>query len=317
MKRSSRLVAGVLVAGVLALTGCSGSANKSESGSAGGRLPEPGRVAAGVAPGVAVATTAQAGAGSAGASGSTPSTSTDRSIVRTAAVTVSVKDVDTSADRIAALVSKVGERVDGDQRSNDADARTAQLTLRVLPGRLDDVIAAIDKMGKELSRTVKGEDVTATRADIDARISALATSVARLQRFLSESTSVPNLLALEKQLSDRQGELDAMRARQRALGDEISLATLTVQVVQNGTPVVARRESGPAGFGSALAAGWHGLVLALLWVLAALGYALPVGVVTALLGFAGALFWRRNRRHRMQPALATTGPDQRPGGEFQ
>ncbi|MCW2527756.1 MAG: sle [Pseudonocardiales bacterium] len=306
MNRSRRAIAGLMIGAVFVLTGCSGSGSNRDSSFAGVAIDQKPAV-----PGLGSAATDTS------ASGTSASDSVERTIVRTASVTIGANEVDATADKIVALASKSGERVDGDQRSKDQDSRRAELTLRILPERLNEVVAAIDAMGREVSRSIQGEDVTATKADIDARLAALDASVTRLRTFLAQSTSVENLLALEKQLSDRQGELDAMTARQKALADEVSLATLTVTVVQTGTPAAVEKDSGPAGFGSALSDGWNGLTLAWRWVLATLGYVLPIGAVVVGVGLAAATIWRRRRgspdpgaEHQAEPVetVSASGP---------
>ena len=304
-----RRTAGALIAvatAALALAGCSGSdksGSSSDAGMAAGGAAEP-------APATAAAT-AGGGLSSSSTGTSTTATAADRSIVRTASMTVATPDVDDTANRILALVGRSGERVDGDKRSSSGDSRTAELTLRVLPARLDQVIAAVDKLGTETTRSVQGDDVTAARADMDARISALSTSISRLQNFLAQATSVPNLLAVETQLSARQGELDSMKAKQRVLADQIGLASLTVDVVQKGTPaaVVKSRDHGPAGFGSAVSGGWHGLVVSWRWLIAVLGYALPIGALVLLLGAGGFTWYRRQRRPEPGPVSAEPEPE--------
>jgi hypothetical protein len=289
-------MAALMIGAVFVLAGCSGSGSGRDSSSAAVAVDQKA-----VAP--------ETGAAGSAASKASAGDSAERTIVRTAAVTIGAKEVDATADKIVALATKPGERVDGDQRSKDQDSRRAELTLRILPDRLNEVIAAIDAMGREVSRSIRGEDVTATKADIDARLAALDASVTRLRTFLTQSTSVENLLALEKQLSDRQGELDAMTARQKALADEVSLATLTVTVVQTGTPAAVEKDSGPAGFGSALSDGWHGLTLSFRWVLATLGYILPIGAVVLGVGLAAAITWRR-RRPAAVSAIETEAPEE-------
>ena len=222
-----------------------------------------------------------------------------RDVVRTATLDMRTADVDRAANAVVRLGSKNQGRVDLDQRTTTHGRRTAEVVLRVPPTALEAVIGEVDSLGTEVSRSVRGEDVTASKADIGARVSTLAASVKRLQSFLAHSGSISDLVSLESQLTQREGDLESMQAQQRALSDQITLATLTVDLAMRGTPV--RAAAGPAGFGSALAGGWHALVFSLRWILATLGYVAPIALVLALTA-VGAVLLRRRRRHKAAPA---------------
>ena len=231
--------------------------------------------------------------------------------VVTATMSITTRRVDEAADRVAAVASAEGGRVDGDQRSAGNGARTATAIVRVPPARLPAVMTAVGRLGTETARTLTREDVTTSKADVDARARALATSVARLQHLLSTAGGVGTLLQVEKVLTSRQGDLDALRARQRALADEIALSTLTVTLTSTAPPTVTtHRHFHATGFGAAVGKSIHGLGVAITVVVAGVGYALPfavVGVVVVGLVVGAMLLGRRGRRR--SPPAAATAPD--------
>ncbi len=279
-RRRTALGTGMVVLLVTVAAGCTGSSGsqaESVAGSGSGRSP-----------GAATAPKTLPAAG----------TVQTRDVVRTATLQLRTADVDRAADSVVQLANGDRGRVDRDQRSTADGRRTAEVVLRVPPSTLESVIAEVDTLGTEVSRSVHGQDVTATRADIGARVSALTASVDRLRGFLAHSGSISDLVSLEGQLTQREADLESMQAQQRALSDQIALATLTVDLSMRSTPSTA---AGPAGFGSALGGGWHALVLALRWTLAGLGYLAPIALVVAL-ATLGAVVLRRRRRHKAAPA---------------
>jgi hypothetical protein len=287
----------VLIIGVaalmLGLAGCTAAANHDSSGSAAVTMG-----AASVGGGAAEPQSLGAPTQATDAAGQPAKVSTplqQRDIVRTGTLALKVSDVDRAANAVVAQTQRVGGRVDGDARSNTGDRRTASLVLR-LPAQAWDAMITdlVTHIGTETSRTVKGEDVTATRADVTARVAALQTSVGRLTDFLKHSGTINDLVSLEGQLTQREAELESTVAQQRALSDQISLTTLTVELSapKAVTPV---RASGPSGFGSALAGGLHALTVGWRWLMAAVGYALPFGVVAALVIVPLLVIWRRRR----------------------
>jgi hypothetical protein len=285
-RRKAAIVLTVTLAGLL-LVGCTSPKTTSSGGSA----------AVGATGKSAATGGARIGAPAAAPPGGTKAATPlqQRDIVRTATVAVSVADVDRAADALVAQVNRSAGRVDGDRRTDTGAQRSAQLVLRLLPAELDPMITAATRLGRETSRSVQGEDVTSARADVEARVLALTASVDRLRQFLKNSGSVADLVALEGQLSQRESELESTVAQQRALADQISLATLTVDLTAT-IPRLVAHPHGPAGFGSALAAGWRGMSLAFRLLAAAAGYALPFLLIASILAVPVWITLRRRQR---------------------
>lgn len=323
-RRTAQLGAAAAIAVLLGIAGCSGSSTSGDA--AVGQSAGDARVdeAAPAVPPVEDSA-GQAGAdadpgaeGQKGLPAPLPGELQQRAIVRTAALSVEAENVDAAADAVLALATTYNGRVDGDLRHDTEERRTAQIVLRVPPEDLDTVIAAIVDLGEEINREIRGEDVTTVKADVDARVTSLTASVARLQELMSKSGSVADLVALESALAYREQELASLQAQQRALNDQISLATLTVSLSAPGRAV---EEAGPTGFGEAVETGWNGLLTGLGWIVAAIGYALPVAVPVALL-IAIPLVIRRRRRRTTQtppeppaptaPAVSQPQPDPQP-----
>jgi hypothetical protein len=157
----------------------------------------------------------------------------------------------------------------------------------------------VKRLGHETSRTVKAADVTASRADIDARVLSLRASVDRLRDFMKHSGTINDLVTLESQLSQREQDLESTVAQQRALSDQIGFATLSVQLSAHA--VVAAGKGGPAGFGSALGAGLHALTAAGRWAFAVVGYAVPFVLLASLIATPSLLIRRRRRPVPAEP----------------
>lgn len=287
-----------------ALTGCSGSSKNSGGASVSTDL---GRASAGSA----AIDGAQSAGGNPPGPAKAPANSAavplqQRDIVRTGTIAVQVADVDRAAADVISRTLRAGGRVDQDDRSAQAQSRRAELVVRLPPAALDAMIAAVSGLGTETSRTVQGQDVTASRADVNARVSALTTSVGRLRDFLKASGTVSDLVVLESQLSQRESELESTVAQQRALADQVALATLSVELTVTGKDA-HHGGSAPSGFGSALSGGLHALAVVFRWSFAGVGYALPflLVVLALVLPVAG---WRRWRSRRaIANGLAANG----------
>jgi hypothetical protein len=279
----------IAVLAMALLVGCSGPGSSSSS-SAGG-----GGVAAGSKP------------ADAGNPGTAPTADTARQVVTTATASLAVKDPADSAQRVSQLVESRGGRVDErTEQSAPGGDRTvgADLVVRVPAAALTGILADLKKLGDVASVSVSRSDVTGTAVDLDARISALQTSVARLQGLMHNAGTTDALLAAEKALSERQANLESLQSQRALLADQVALSTLTVHL----EPVGVAPAGGPHGFLEGLGTGWRALVSTLGVTVVVLGVALPWLVLAALVAAGVLVLLRRVQRARRRVTLATPVP---------
>ncbi|MEG3626966.1 DUF4349 domain-containing protein [Streptomyces poriticola] len=302
-------LAALLLAAALSLTGCSSSADTDES--AGGAAKGVAGPAEGAADGRAEsradgggqAQEAQqdSGQGAPGASGdrapaSAPPLRGANHIIRTASLTVRVEDVPKALDEARTAVGAAGGYVGDETTDRDGEGHErTRLVLRVPVGEYDEVLAALEGAGELVERTAKAEDVTDRVVDVESRIKSQRASVARVRELMDRATELGDVVTLEGELSSRQAELESLLARQAALKDRTSLATVTLTL--SGTPVDRTGEDDGTGFLDALAGGWDAFLTMLRWLAVAIGAALPFTVVAALL----VLLWLRVVRPRLRP----------------
>ncbi len=271
----------VLALAAAFLVGCSSSSDEGsssvDSGGGGAAVPAP------AAPG-------DTGGGSAD-SGS----DTERQVVTTATSSVVVEDPAESAQAVSELVESVGGRVE--QRteqaaSEDGEGAVADLVVRVPADELTGVLAELEDLGDVRNVSVSRSDVTSTAVDLDARISALQTSVARLQSLMDDAASTEALLAAEGALSARQEQLESLQSQRAFLGDQVELSTLSVHL----EPVAVVAAGGDPGFVDGLSAGWDALLAVGSAAVVVLGTLLPWLPVLLLVAGAVVLSLRRTRR---------------------
>jgi hypothetical protein len=183
-----------------------------------------------------------------------------RDVVKTASMTITVSDTSAAADKAAVMAENSDGRVDS--RSEDAGsdrglARTS-VVLRVPADKLDGVVRELKTLGTVQTAETRSEDVTAQRVDLDARMKALQTSVDRLLGIMRDAKDPEALISAESALSQRQADLDSLRAQRDALGDRIDYSTVDASFV-------AETIGGPApneyqGFVGHIEKGWDVLV---------------------------------------------------------
>jgi hypothetical protein len=215
---------------------------------------------------------------------------TDRSVVTTGSVTLTVSDPITVAQDAVTIVEQAGGRVDSRTENPETEDRTASasLTLRIPAGDLDRTLDELRALGTVNQVTLNASDVTQQSADVNARVSALTTSVDRLLGLMTQATSTADLIAIESELSTRQADLESMTSQRDYLSDQIEYSTITLELTaKSSTPPGA-----PDTFWSAAVAGWAALVTALGAALIGLGFALPWLVIVAVILGIGFLIRR-------------------------
>lgn len=284
MKRTLGPIAVIL--GLLLLTGCTSGPTTSDSGTA-GSLPAPQDIQ-GPQPQNPEGITGQDAPAKDGG------LSEDRKVVTSGTVTLTVPNPIRSADTAIGIVTAAGGRVDNrtEQPATDTQRASATLTTRIPADRLDRTLDALKKLGTVNRIAMNATDVTTQVDDVDARITALQTSVDRLLDLMSKATSTTDLIAIESALSQRQAELDSLTAQQASLADQVEMSTVTLELRQTG----AVASGVPDSFWGGLVAGWNSLSTAGAWFLVALGVFLPwLGVLAVLGGVAWLIVWRVRR----------------------
>lgn len=210
-----------------------------------------------------------------------------RDLVKRASMTVTVANPAEAADKAAVIVERSDGRVDSrsEEAGSDTGRARTSVVLRVPAAKLDEAMRELKALGTVESAEVTTEDVTAQRVDLDARIKALQTSVDRLLAIMRDARDPDALIKAEGALSERQADLDSLRAQREALGDRIDYSTVNVTFV-------ADTIGGPApeeyhGFFGQIERGWHALVSVLGNLVLLFGLLLPWLGALAVAGAIG------------------------------
>ncbi|MFC9846760.1 DUF4349 domain-containing protein [Streptomyces sp. NPDC060223] len=298
--RPAQLLAGILLAAALALTGCSGADDSGTSSDSAAGTQDKAAVQEG-------AVGDDAGKSGAQAPSQAPDLTANR-IIRTASLTVQVKDVPDALDHARTTTANAGGFVGNETTTRDEEGNEhTRVVLRVPTERYDEVLADMEGTGKLLERTAKAQDVTDQVVDVESRIKTQQASVARIRELMDQATKLSDVVTLEGELNTRQADLESLLAQQASLEDRTSLATITLTLSE--TPVKQVEKDDDPGFLDALTGGWNAFVTMLRWIAVAFGAILPFAAGAALL-LALWVLWVRLLRTRLprRPAPAAASP---------
>lgn len=222
----------------------------------------------------------------------------ERKVIYTGRVTVRVDDASASARRAVAIAEDAGGYIS----SSDADLsgdHEVRGTLRVPADDFEDAMAAVGREGKVEDRSVDSQDVTDQVVDLEERLANAKASAQRLRELLAKAENLPNIIALEDRLTERETEIEALTGQIQGLDDQADLATIRATFTERDAPKVSDDLPGPL---DALRAGAVTVVNLLLVALAVAAFLVPFAPF-ALLGW-----WLVRRRRRRRAARRPAPP---------
>ncbi|MBZ3904592.1 DUF4349 domain-containing protein [Streptomyces griseiscabiei] len=301
-RRPAGTLAALLLAAALALTGCSGGGDDAASLSSGAEAQSKADAGA-----VRQQEGAAAEDTSDGKAADVPPSIASSHIIRTATLTVRVKDVPKALGEARTAVENAGGYVGDESTTRDGkDRERTRVVLRVPAEEYEEVLSALEGTGELIERKTKAQDVTDQVVDVESRIKTQQASVARIRELMNRATKLGDVVTLEGELSTRQADLEALLAQQKSLKDRTSLATITLSLSETAVKKADKKDEEP-GFMDALAGGWNAFVAVFRWLAMALAAILPFALLTAL----ALLVWFRVTRTRApRPAAVGAAPGQ-------
>ncbi|MEJ7743221.1 MAG: DUF4349 domain-containing protein [Nocardioidaceae bacterium] len=225
------------------------------------------------------------------------------SIIRVGAVILEADEVGDVVAQVETLAASVGGEIANEETYTDADGQQtrSRLTLKVPVDTFDESIDKIETFGDPISTTSDSEDVTAKVADVNSRVTSAQESITQLRRLFSQAQKLGDIITLERELSLREADLEALQAQQRSLAARTTMSTITINISRPDEAETSVDED-QAGFVAGVNSGWDAMVTFVIGAGHALGLALPLGSLALALGLIGWVVVRRINPRRAAPA---------------
>ncbi len=217
----------------------------------------------------------------------------ERLIIRSGEIHIRVPDLDSAEASLKAAVAELGGYILSAQRSGVDDAAVMQVTFRVPAERFDEALAAVQALAKVVvTKELKGEDVTEEYVDLDAQLRNLEATRSRLLSFLDKAMKVDDALAVQRALTDIQGQIERIAGRIKYLRQSAAMSTITVHLFpETSTKVVSAEGWRPGETGRMAIRGLIGFAQSLADIAIVLGVWSPVWAPLVVL-----IWWARKRR---------------------
>ena len=162
----------------------------------------------------------------------------ERMLIKRSTLEIEAGDVKVAVAGAVRIVTDAGGHVENSSARGD---QSASMKLRVPSAKLDAVLAQLAALGREKNRRESAEDVTGTVVDLDAKLKNSIALRDRLRKLLDQAKDVKDVLAIERELTRVQSEVDSMEGRLKALRGLVSLASVDFRVERT-------RILGPLGY---------------------------------------------------------------------
>lgn len=224
-------------------------------------------------------------------------------VIQTASLSLSVarQRFQETVEEARSLASGVGGFVVSSSASQGRERRLVSGTLVLrIPGRsYAQALKALSALGRVEALQEAGQDVSQEFVDLEARGRHLEAVERQLLELLNKADDVPAALAVQSRLDDVQLELEQVRGRLRYLDDQVTFATISLQIHER--PAVAGAKDGD---GRGIVAAWrsaaHGFLTVVGWIFVASATVAPFVLLLLVVWAAGRIgrrtmpLWRRS-----------------------
>lgn len=229
-------------------------------------------------------------------------------IVKTGTMTLEVAAIDTALSQAQSVIAGMGGRVDSSNRYGTGPDTVATVTFRVPADKWDQALSEIHKIGsKIISEQTGTTDVTGQVADLAAQIKNLQTTETALQGIMARASAIPDVVAVQNQLTTVQGQIEQLQAQSKTVNDQADMSTLAVTFqLPTKTIITAATQDWTLSSqidqaGAALVRIGQGLATIGVWIAVVV---LPLALVLGVLLGLTAIFRRIRNRGRGRTEVA-------------
>jgi Domain of unknown function (DUF4349) len=150
-------------------------------------------------------------------------------IVRTGTLELEVASLGSTVVAAGNLVTAAGGYISGSEESAATDDASASVVYRIPAAAWDRTLTGLRGLATTVRhQQVDTEEVTGQVVDLGARIANLRATEAALQAIMVRATKIPDVLDVQKQLTDTRGEIERLVADKTQLEGRAAYGSLTV-----------------------------------------------------------------------------------------
>lgn len=242
-------------------------------------------------------------AGSSGGSAQSAGARSDRAIIKTGRIALTVDSFASAREQVGTLARQTGGYVATSSREVRGEGNrtwtVGVVRIRVPSEEYTATHDEITTYGEVRDSSQETNDVTDQLVDIEARLRTLRAERDRLRQLYDEANDTEAVLRVSEQLSEVQTEIERLEARKKSLQGRVAYSTITVELREE--PPERETPTPEPGYtdtslDTAFLASVNGVVTAVEALAVTIAYALPYLLAFGVpLGGLGVVVVRRRR----------------------
>ena len=244
-----------------------------------------------------------------------PQTVTDRKLIRRININAETENMDGLLAAIDSKVAALGGYIEsrevytGSRYSSYSTTRRANLTVRIPKDKLDEFVSHVGNESNVTSSNETSDDVTLSYVATKSRMTALQKEEARLLELIDKAANLTELLELEKRLTEVRTELEQVTSQLLLYDNLVDYGTVTLSISEVEV-LTLTQEPGfwtriTDGFMNSLRNLWTFLKELAIFLVVALPYMLPFGVIALVVVLIVRHSIRKRRKAKKQPPFKT------------
>ncbi len=231
--------------------------------------------------------------------------SEERMLVRTAQLSLVVKDPEESLAQIKSIIEALDGYVADTRMWRDEEQMRGSVTVRVPAESLDDALTELKALAVRVeSESGSSQDVTEEYTDLSARLRNLEATEQELLELLKtvreKTGKAEDVLAVHRELTNIRGQIEQLKGRMQYLERTSAMAAVTIELIPDvlTRPIAVGTWQPSATLAGALRALLHALRFiadAAIWIVF---YILPVAIILLIPFGIVWLIWRRRRKEK-------------------
>lgn len=165
-------------------------------------------------------------------------TTSNRKLIRTVNLSVETKEFDKLVDNISSEVTSRGGYVEnmngyyGSTYRSDVSSKSATIVARIPAAQLDSFLELVGERSNITNKSESVEDITLSYVDMESHKKMLEEEQSRLLSFLSEATSIDEIITIEERLTTVKYQIESMEAQLRTYDNKIDYSTVTINITE-------------------------------------------------------------------------------------
>lgn len=201
----------------------------------------------------------------------------ERKVITTSNIGIKVANVSDTMDIITRITLDSGGFISRSSINSYDFAEMGHMIIRIPQGDFEPVVSELKTLGKITNIETRGEDVTEEYVDLDARLNNFHRQETRLLEILNMTTTVEEVLGVERELGRVRGEIERITGRLKYLDNMVNLATIDINIRG------PERISSELGIVESIKEAVSGFISTINFIIVMTGYLLPLVILLALL----------------------------------